>query len=196
MYRQNIYKFLVPLRGIGANPQNMIVLYIILGIIAALLLAGLVISKDMKATREIVINKPVSEIFNYIKYLKNQQNYSKWATMDPNIKNEFRGTDGQPGFVNSWSGNNKVGVGEQEIIAIEEGKALHTELRFIKPFKSFAKSTLTTEAVDGNSTKVSWGFESKMNYPMNVMKLFMNMEKAIGNDFSTGLNNLKSLMEK
>jgi hypothetical protein len=174
----------------------MIVLYIILGIIATLLIAGLFIPKGMKATREIVINKPNAEVFNYIKYLTNQQNYSKWATMDPNMKNEFRGTDGQPGFVNSWSGNNKVGVGEQEIIAIEEGKALHTELRFIKPFKSLAKSTMTTEAADGNNTKVSWGFESKMNYPLNIMKLFMNMEKAIGNDFSTGLNNLKAVMEK
>lgn len=174
----------------------MIVLYIILGIIAALLLAGLVISKDMKATKEIVINKPVGEVFNYIKYLKNQQNYSKWATLDPDIKNEFRGTDGQPGFVNSWSGNKKVGVGEQEITGIEEGKALHTDLRFIKPFKSFAKSTMTTTAVDANSTKVTWGFESKMNYPMNIMKLFMNMSEMIGKDFSVGLANLKALMEK
>jgi len=174
----------------------MIVLYIILGIIAALLIAGLFIPKGMKATREIVINKPNAEVFNYIKYLKNQQNYSKWATLDPNIKNEFQGTDGEPGFVNSWTGNKKVGVGEQEIKGIEEGKQLTTELRFIKPFKSVAKSTMNTVAVNDNSTKVSWGFEGQMNYPMNVMKLFMNMEKAIGDDFSTGLANLKSVLEK
>jgi Polyketide cyclase / dehydrase and lipid transport len=174
----------------------MIVLYIILGIIAALLLAGLVISKDIKATKEIVINKPVDEVFNYIKYLKNQQNYSKWATLDPNIKNEFRGTDGQPGFVNYWIGNKKVGEGEQEIISIEEGKSLTTDLRFIKPFRSFAKAVMTTNAIDANSTKVTWGFESKMNYPMNVMKLFMNMSEMIGKDFSIGLANLKNVVEK
>ncbi len=174
----------------------MIVLYIILGIIAALLIAGLVISKDISATKEIIINKPVGEVFNYIKYLKNQQNYSKWATLDPDMKNEFRGTDGQPGFVNSWSGNKKVGVGEQEITAIEEGKALHTDLRFIKPFKSFAKSTMTTTAIDVNSTKVTWGFASKMNYPMNIMKLFMNMSEMVGKDFSIGLSNLKAIMER
>lgn len=174
----------------------MIVLYIIGGIIAAFLLAGLVISKDIAASRDIIIQKPVGEVFNYIKYLKNQLNYSKWATMDPNIKNEFRGTDGTVGFVNSWTGNKKVGQGEQEITGIEEGKRLSTDLRFIKPFKSFAKSTITTEAVDAGSTRVTWGFESKMNYPMNVMKLFMNMENAIGNDFATGLSNLKKLLEK
>lgn len=174
----------------------MIVLYIIGGLIAALLLAGLLISKDIRATREIVINKPVNEVFNYIKYLKNQQNYSKWATLDPNMKNDFRGTDATVGFVNSWVGNKKVGEGEQEITGIVEGKSLSTDLRFIKPFKSLAKAQMTTEAVDANSTRVTWGFESKMNYPMNVMKLFMNMEKAIGNDFATGLQNLKGVLEK
>ena len=173
----------------------MIVLYIILSIIAFFLIAGLFIPKGMTATREIIINKPHDEVFNYIKYLKNQLNYSKWAQMDPNIKNEFSGTDATPGFINSWEGNKKVGKGEQEIIAISPGK-LDTELRFEKPFKSVAKSFMTTEPAGEHSTKVKWGFVGSMNYPMNVMKLFMSMEKAIGNDFSTGLNKLKTLLEK
>lgn len=174
----------------------MIILYIILGIIATLLIAGLFVPKGMKATREIVINKPNAEVFNYIKQLKNQDSYSKWGMMDPNMKKEFRGTDATVGFVSAWEGNKKVGAGEQEIKGIEEGKKLSTELRFIKPFKSVAQATMTTEAVSDNSTKVSWGFEGQMNYPMNVMKLFMNMEKAVGNDFSIGLSNLKTLLEK
>mgnify|MGYP003528902328 CR=1 FL=1 len=174
----------------------MIVLYIILGIIAALLVAGLFIPKGMKATREIVINKPNAEVFNYIKQLKNQDNYSKWGSMDPNMKKEYRGTDATPGFVSAWEGNKKVGAGEQEIKGIVEGSRLDTELRFIKPFKSIAQSSMTTEAINDNSTKVSWGFEGNMNYPMNVMKLFMNMEKAIGDDFAIGLSNLKKVMEK
>ena len=174
----------------------MIILYIILGIIAALLIAGLFIPKGMKATREIIINKPNAEVFNYIKQLKNQDNYSKWGSMDPNMKKEYRGTDATVGFVSAWEGNKKVGAGEQEITGVEEGRKLSTELRFIKPFKSVAQSTMTTEALSDNSTKVSWGFEGQMNYPMNIMKLFMNMEKSIGNDFGTGLSNLKSLLEK
>jgi hypothetical protein len=173
----------------------MIVVYIILGIIALLFIAGLFISKDMSAYREIVIYKPKAEVFNYIKYLKNQHNYSKWARLDPGMKNEYRGTDGAPGFINSWEGNKKVGKGEQEILAVSDGR-LDTELRFEKPFKSIAKAKMTTEAAGDNATKVTWGFESKMNYPLNVMKLFMNMDKSIGDDFSTGLNNLKEVMEK
>jgi len=174
----------------------MIILYIILGIIPFLLLLALFVSKDMKTTRDIVINKPKDEVFNYIKYLKNQDNFSKWAMMDSNMKKEFRGTDATPGFISAWEGNKKVGKGEQEILAIEEGKKVDYELRFEKPFKSIAKAVMTTEEIDKNSTKVSWGFESKMNYPLNLMKLFFNMDKAIGNDFSIGLNRLKSILEK
>jgi hypothetical protein len=173
----------------------MIAVYIIGGIIVLFLLAGLIVSKDLAVTKEIVINKPKADVFNYIKYLKNQQNYSKWATLDPNMKNEFRGTDGAPGFVNAWEGNKKVGKGEQEILAVSDGR-LETELRFEKPFKSVAKATMTTEAAGDNATKVSWGFTSKMNYPMNVMKLFMNMSEMVGKDFTIGLNNLKTVMEK
>ena len=174
----------------------MIVLYIILGIIAFLLLAGLVIKKELGVVKEIVINKPTEEVFNYIKYLKNQDNFSKWASMDADMKKEYQGTDGTVGFVSKWAGNKKVGQGEQEITGIEEGKKVNFDLRFIKPFKSFSKAFMTTEAVTENSTKVTWGFDTTMNYPLNVMKLFMNMEKAVGNDFSTGLTNLKKLLEK
>ena len=55
---------------------------------------------------------------------------------------------------------------------------------------------MTTEAVDAGSTRVTWGFESKMNYPMNIMKLFMNMKEMIGKDFLIGLANLKRILEK
>jgi uncharacterized protein YndB with AHSA1/START domain len=174
----------------------MIVVYIILGIIAVLLIAGLLISKDIKATREIVINKPCAEVFSYIKYLKNQDNFSKWASMDPNMNKSYRGTDGTVGFVSAWEGNKKVGKGEQEIKAIEEGKKVEYEIRFEKPFKSVAKSVMMAESAGNSSTKISWGFQGCMSYPMNVMKLFMNMEKNIGNDFGIGLQNLKTVLEK
>jgi hypothetical protein len=173
----------------------MIVVYILIGIIVLFLLLGLVISKDLSVNKEIVINRPQPEVLNYIKSLKNQQNYSKWATMDPNIKNEYRGTDGAPGFVNAWEGNKKVGKGEQEIKSVTSN-GINTELRFEKPFRSVAAAYMTTEAVGNNATKVNWGFTSKMNYPMNVMKLFMNMSEMVGKDFTYGLEKLKSVMEK
>ena len=65
--------------------------------------------------REITINKSKEEVFAYLKLLKNQNEWGPWYKKDPTMKQEFRGTDGQPGFVSSWKGNSETGEGEQEI---------------------------------------------------------------------------------
>ena len=173
------------------------VLLAVLAIVAILLIAGLFVSKDMNAETAIIIAKPTTEVFDYIKHLKNQDNYSKWATMDPAMKKDYRGTDGTVGFVSAWdSEKSDVGKGEQEIKKIVDGERVDFELRFIKPFESIAGAYMTTDSIAPNQTKVKWGFSGKMAYPFNIMRLFIDPEKAIGNDFATGLANLKAVLEK
>ncbi len=175
----------------------MIIIYVLLIIVAFPLILALFVKKKYSVEREIVINKPKYFVFDYLKRLKNQDNFSKWATMDPNMKKEYRGTDGTVGFVSSWDSNDKnVGKGEQEIKKIMEGRRIDFEIRFIKPFAGVANAYMTIESTTNNATIVNWGFDSKMKYPMNLMLLFMNMEKAIGTDFEIGLNRLKQLLEK
>jgi hypothetical protein len=166
-------------------------------IIAIALIAALFVNKDMKSEREIVINKPKQQVFDYIKFVKNQDNYSKWNKLDPAMKKSYTGTDGTIGFSYAWdSDKDDVGKGSQTITAIKDGERLDCDLHFIKPFDSKAKIYMATTAVNDSTTKVIWAFDSKMPYPFNLMKVFMNMEKAIGDDFSTGLSNLKSVLEK
>jgi hypothetical protein len=62
--------------------------------------------------------------------------------------------------------------------------------------EGLADAYLATEATDASQTKVKWGFKSKMNYPMNILLPIMNIEKMVGDDFETGLKNLKTLLEK
>lgn len=173
---------------------------ILLGIaalIVIILVVALFIKRDFAVERQVVINKPNQQVFDYVKYLQNQPKYSKWASMDPNMQTEFKGTDATPGFVYSWNSNKSdVGSGEQTIRSITDGKEINYDLHFIKPFESRADAYMNTESVGTNQTKVRWGFKSRMNYPMNVMLLFMDMDKSVGGDFQTGLNNLKNIMEK
>ncbi len=44
-----------------------------------------------------------------------------------------------------------------------------------------------------SSTKVTWGF---MGYPTNILLLFMDIEQLIGDDYNTGLEQLKIQLEK
>ena len=62
--------------------------------------------------------------------------------------------------------------------------------------ESKAKAYMTTDSIGTTQTRVTWGFDSAMKYPMNLMLLFMNMDKMIGADFEIGLNNLKAILEK
>jgi hypothetical protein len=169
---------------------------IIGSIIVALLVIALFVKKEYSVKREIVINKPALDVFNYIKYLKNQDNFSKWNMMDPNMKKDYKGTDAQVGFVSLWEGNKKVGKGEQEITKVIDGKGLEMEIRFIKPFPGLAQAYMHATPTTDHQTTVSWGFNSSMKYPMNAMLLFMNMSNMIGKDFKVGLDNLKVILEK
>lgn len=174
------------------------IIVVLIGIIVIFLIIGFFLRKDYSVGKEIIINKSKPVVFEYLKFLKNQNKFNVWASMDPDMKTNFSGTDGTEGFISAWESNNNknVGIGEQEIVKIIDGERLDYEIRFLKPFKSTSWAYMTTIAVDDNHTKVHWGFSGRMKYPTNLTLLFMNMEKMVGGDLEKGLQNLKALLEK
>ncbi|MDE3250702.1 MAG: polyketide cyclase, partial [Bacteroidota bacterium] len=60
----------------------MSILLTILGIVFAVLVLVLIVAaflrKDYAVTKEVVINRPVKEVFEYIRFVKNQDEYSVW----------------------------------------------------------------------------------------------------------------------
>lgn len=172
------------------------VLLFIVGIIAIVLIIAAFAKKDYAVIRTVEIEQPSDVVFNYLKLLKNQDNFSTWGQMDPQMKKTFRGEDGTVGFVSRWESENKeVGVGEQEITAIKEGERIDFELRFEKPFESTSPAYFIIKTITPNRTEVVWGFEGHMSYPMNLMLVFMDMEEMLGKDLQEGLNNLKKNLE-
>lgn len=168
----------------------------IISIIALVLIIALFVSGKYAVEREVQIEKPKAEVFAYVKLLKNQDNYSSWANMDPNMKKEFRGTDGTVGFISAWEGDPElVGSGEQEIEKITEGERIDYELRFMVPFEATDKAYVITESVNDSVTLTKWGFYGEMPYPMNLMLPFMGMEEQLGADLQTGLDKLKEILE-
>lgn len=172
-----------------------IALYIVLGIVGVLIILSLIAPKTYKVSRSIAIEKPKGDIFAYLLSLKNMDEWSPWAKKDPNMEKTFTGTDGEVGCVSSWIGNKEVGEGEQEITKIIDGERIESELRFLKPWKSTSDAFLICEEIE-KGTKVTWGFSGKNKFPMNIMFLFMSMDKMIGKDFEEGLSSLKAVLEK
>jgi hypothetical protein len=161
------------------------------------LITALFVKKEYSVERSVSINKSEDFVFDYIKFLKNQDNFSVWSKLDPGMKKEYRGTDGTVGFISAWDSPVKqVGKGEQEIIRIDAENRIDYEIRFLKPVKSTDNAYLTLESVNDSTTIVKWGFFGRMNYPMNLMLAFMNMDAMLGKDLASGLNNLKTILEK
>ena len=172
----------------------MIVFIIILIIVAIPFIAALFIKKDYAIERTITINRPKQTVFDFVKYIKNQDFYNKWTMMDPNSKRDYKGTDGTVGYIYAWSGDKDAGQGEKEIKDIIEGKSIEMEIRFAKPMKVSAAIVMETESLSDNQTKVSWSNGGVLKYPLNIM--IPMMEKMIPKEMDTSLSTLKNILEK
>lgn len=171
-------------------------LLFVVAVIATVLIAGLFVKKDYAMEREVVINRAEADVFKYVKMVKNQDNFSVWNKKDLNAKKEFKGTDGEVGFVATWdSENSEVGKGEQEIVKIVENERIDLKLRFKEPFEIEDDAYFITEAISPKQTKLKWGFKGHMDYPMNLFMLTVDMDKEIGGALQTGLYDLKTFLE-
>ena len=173
------------------------ILVIVIAVVVLVLVVAAFAPNKYAVVREVTILQPKSEVFDYIKYLQNQDNYSVWAKKDPEMRKMQKGVDGTVGYISAWESDNKeVGKGEQEIVNIVEGERMDVVLRFKEPFEATDDAYFITESLNDYTTLVKWGFKGQMDYPMNLMLLFMDMETMLGNDLQQGLDNLKDLLER
>ena len=168
----------------------------ILALIAIPLIAAIFIPKEFDYEKSVQINAPVDSVWEHVNSLAGIDSWSPWNDYDPQMKKEWSGTDGTVGATQKWeSDSENVGHGEQTIANIEAPHLIETDIHFISPFDSKAKSFVKLDEVNGG-TRASWGFESEMPYPMNLMLVMMDMDAAMDKDFGTGLNKLKKLCEQ
>jgi len=164
------------------------ILIVIAIIIAIPLVVALFVPKEFNSERSIVIDKPKAQVFEYVRFVRNQDNFGVWQLSDPNLKYTEEGVDGTVGYKYSWDGE-VTGKGSQKIVEISNPDSMVTELDFGmgEPANSFFK----LEAQGPDQTKVTWGMRGKSPYPFNVFSLVFD----VGKDFEQGLHNLKELLE-
>lgn len=173
------------------------VLYVIVSLVALIFIAAAFLPSTYYVERSVEVNKPTAEVFEYVRVLRNQQEFAVWQAMDPDAIKEYTGEDGQIGSTYSWDSQmDEVGAGEQELIKVEAPNRLEWELRFIRPFESTDVAFMTTTATENGGTKVTWGFDGSMDYPSNLMLLFMDFDAMLGPQLKEGLDNLKEQLEK
>jgi hypothetical protein len=172
-------------------------LFLVFSIIFLILVAALFFPKSYQVKRDVIINRPKTEVFQFVKQLKNQDLYSVWQKMDPNMEKSYTGIDGTVGFTSSWRSKNRdVGAGSQTILRLKDGDSMVCQIAFKEPFESVNENYFTTTSIDSMKTRLEWGFKGIFPYPLNFFAALMNMESMIGKDFQQGLDSMKVILEK
>lgn len=171
-----------------------VLLLVVAAIVIIILVAALAGKKEYQVHRSIEIDAPAARVFQYVRHLKNQDYYNKWVMTDPQMKKEFKGTDGTVGFIYGWSGNKKAGEGEQEILSIKEDSEVVSEARFVRPFPGLSRLRMVTTPINLQQTKVDFITSSRMPFPMNAMVPMVS--KMLGRDMDISLRNLKAILER
>ena len=162
----------------------------------AIIVLGYYLKNDYSIVRDIIVNKPKQEVFEYIKLLRNQNEYSYYNRKDPLTVKSYTGTDGEVGFTYTWSSTiNSIGSGTQTITKIVDGQSLFCDIEFSKPVALSSKAEIAVTEIAANQTKVTWTFSSHYKFPLNVIIYFVNLEKLIGTDITSSLVTLKEKLE-
>lgn len=168
-------------------------LKILVGVVAALIVIMLLMGKKYHFETSAVINAPRDKVWQNMRSMKAFNQWNPFMDLDPNVKVTYSGNSGKVGDQYCWEGNDDAGKGCHVVTALVPNQKQSSKMLFKIPFESEATSDLVLSP-EGNSTKVTWSMDCELDYPMNLMKLFMDsqMEKSYG----SGLKKLKLISEE
>ena len=164
-----------------------------LGILILVLVGGAYLTpRNVHVERTVTINAPAQAIFPYLNDYRRFNEWSPWAHRDPNATYSFEGPERGVGARMTWSGNEQVGSGTQEIIMSDSPNRLETHLDFGDQGEAVAFFDLRPA---GEATEVTWGFDTDMG--LNPIGRYMGlmMDTWVGGDYEQGLANLKEAVE-
>jgi uncharacterized protein YndB with AHSA1/START domain len=172
----------------------------IIGIVTVVLIAGVLILATTKpdtfrVQRAASIKAPPEKVFALLNDFNRWGAWSPWEKKDPAMKRTFGATTSGKGAVYAWEGNKDVGQGRMEIAESVAPSKVALNLDFVKPFEAHNLVEFTLEP-KGDATNVTWAMQGDTPYFAKIIHVFVNMDKMVGNDFETGLANLKAIAEQ
>lgn len=140
------------------------------------------------------ISAPQSEVYDYVRFLNNQKNYSVWVMEDPALVPVITGEDGTVGATQYWNSDNEnVGEGYQTITQLSDSR-MDVDLRFVRPWEGEAKAATLFEAITPNETMVTSEFYGNDPFPGNVMSYWVG-RVMLAKAQKENLANLKQILE-
>src|SRR6266446_5560430 len=170
---------------------------LLIGLVLLLIAAAVVVwfqPDDYRLTRSTVIAAPAAAIFPHVNDLRQWEDWSPWAKLDPNAKVTFEGPPAGPGAVFAWAGNSQIGEGRMTLTQSRPAELIRIKLDFVQPMAGTSTAEFTFKP-EGNRTAVTWAMFGHNNFVSRAICLFMNQDKMLGGYFEKGLENLKAVTE-
>ncbi len=169
--------------------------YILIAIITFIAFLHTYAKKSYQVSRTTVINAPRENIYRFVRQLRNQPQWVPWFKRDPDAVLKYKGDDGKEGAGFYWKGNEKVGEGTQKLVKAKPPAIIETRILFVKPIKVSALTYIAIKDLEVNKSKIVWGVQGYLPFPLSIISLIYSPERLLGKDFETGLSNLKIILE-
>lgn len=167
------------------------ILYIVVGIITALLVIALFLPDKKVMSNSIVVNAYPRPIYGMVNSLKNWEKWSPFNEEDPAMVSEYSGPEFGVGAHQSWK-SKKSGNGNMTIIGSIFEKKVICELDLNYGSKD---STLFILERVPEGTKVTWETRVvKAGYPLGRL-MWLIAGGMMDKTFNKGLENLKKVVE-
>lgn len=163
-------------------------LFFFLGVLALALIGAAFLPKQTTYSAEINIDRPHTEVYEYISQLRHQEQYGYWNLADPSMAQTYQGTDGTVGFRTEWT-SEQMGNGSQVITKLVPNESMESALDFGFGGKP-AESTIRVKPITAHQSKVYFGVTMYAHYPANLIFLI-----PMDAHFEKSLDNLKRLLE-
>ena len=172
---------------------------VFLFLIAAFVVTGYLLPKQVHIERSIVVERPASMMFELLNSYRYFNEWSPWAKRDPKAQFIISGPDSGVGARMSWVGEpHLVGSGWQEIVASKPYELINIKLDF--DAQGLANTGFAL-AAEGDATRVTWFFDSDLTEGVNFLDSFLAryfgllFDRWVGGDYEQGLANLKQFAE-
>lgn len=142
-----------------------------------------------------VLNASADKIYPYLSNFKLGSEWSPYERIDLSMKKNYIGADGAVGSKMEFDGNSKAGSGNLEILKLVPNQLVEIRLIMTKPFgaDNLIEYKLTPE---GNGTRFTWSMSGDSGFMGKLMGVLIDCEKMVGDQFVSGIDNLKKIVEK
>jgi uncharacterized protein YndB with AHSA1/START domain len=146
-------------------------------------------------SREIVIQTTPERVYSFLTNRELVNSWNPWLLKDKQAKISTEGPNEGVGSKTIWTDGKELGTGSATVVALIPNEKISVTLAYEKPFKMTQDATYLLRP-QGDSTVVTWKVEGESPFLIRVVCSFMNMEKMMDETFMSGLNDLKSRLEK